>query len=242
MGPELRWEMEEIMGLIQARRYCLLHAPRQTGKTSSLLHLRDKLNAEGHYAAVYCNIEAGQAARNDVKHGMLPMIQRLLSELRFTLGIFTTPDEQAPYLQGDLAFGGIANVLEAASAKLWPRPLVVFFDEVDALIGDTLLSFLRQIRSGYAGRPKTFPQSVFLCGLRDLADYRIKNSSDEIITGGNAFNIKAKSLKLGDFTRPMVEALLTQHTESTGQEFTLGARESIWNLTNGQPWLVNALA
>lgn len=38
--------------------------PRQTGKTSSLLALRDYINAQGGYIAVYANVEAGQAARN----------------------------------------------------------------------------------------------------------------------------------------------------------------------------------
>lgn len=43
-----------------------------------------------------------------------------------------------------------------------PKPLVVFFDEVDALVGDTLISLLRQIRAGYAQRPEAFPQSMVL--------------------------------------------------------------------------------
>lgn len=33
-----------------------------------------------------------------------------------------------------------------------PQPLVVFLDEVDALIGDMLISLLRQLRSGYDNR------------------------------------------------------------------------------------------
>ena len=39
-----------------------------------------------------------------------------------------------------------------------------------------------------------------------------------------------------------MEILLKQHTEETGQAFEENAIESIWKLTNGQPWLVNALA
>lgn len=46
-------------------------------------------------------------------------------------------------------------------------------DEADALIGDTLISLLRQLRDGYIGRAHLpFPQSVILCGLRDVRDYR----------------------------------------------------------------------
>ena len=60
--------------------------------------------------------------------------------------------------------------------------------------------------------------------------------------GGSAFNIKAKSLRLADFTEEEMRALLGQHTTETGQEFEGGAVERIWELTAGQPWLVNALA
>ena len=43
-------------------------------------------------------------------------------------------------------------------------------------------------------------------------------------------------------SRPETESLLAQHTEETGQAFTREARAAIWELTRGQPWLVNALA
>jgi len=81
------------------------------------------------------------------------------------------------------------------------KPLVLFIDEIDALIGDTLISVLRQLRTGYALRPTSFPQSIVLCGIRDVRDYRIHSSREKtIITGGSAFNVKAKSLRLGNFT------------------------------------------
>ena len=48
---------------------------------------------------------------------------------------------------------------------------------------------------------RQFPQSLILCGVRDLQDYRIQSTNEKaVITGGSAFNIKAKSLRLGDFT------------------------------------------
>jgi hypothetical protein len=86
-----------------------------------------------------------------------------------------------------------------------PLPLVLLLDEVDALVGDTLISLLRQLRAGYPQRPSQFPQTVILCGVRDLRDYRIHARSEAaVITGGSAFNIKAKSLRLGDFSKAEV--------------------------------------
>ena len=122
------------------------------------------------------------------------------------------------------------------------KPLVLLIDEIDALVGDTLIAVLRQLRAGYPKRPQFFPQSIVLCGVRDVRDYRIHSSRDkEIITGGSAFNIKAKSLRMGDFDREEVQLLYGQHTQDTGQPFTQGALDLMWELTQGQPWLANAL-
>jgi hypothetical protein len=114
-------------------------------------------------------------------------------------------------------------------------------DEVDALVGDTLISLLRQIRAGYAQRPEAFPQTVILCGVRDVRDYRIHTAHQEIITGGSAFNIKAKSLRLGNFNQEETIALWQQHTTETGQVFDERIWPELWEDTRGQPWLVNAL-
>ncbi|MEN9374129.1 MAG: hypothetical protein RIR79_1681, partial [Pseudomonadota bacterium] len=107
--------------------------------------------------------------------------------------------------------------------------------------GDTLISLLRQIRAGYAQRPLYFPQTVILCGVRDVRDYRIHTSHHEIITGGSAFNIKAESLLLGNFNKEETIELWKQHSEETGQLFDHAIWNELWLDTEGQPWLVNAL-
>ena len=91
---------------------------------------------------------------------------------------------------------------------------------------------LRQLRAGYDKRPDFFPQSIVLCGVRDVRDYRINSSREKaIITGGSAFNVNAESLRLGDFSMDDVNVLYGQHTEETGQEFADGALDLAWNLT-----------
>ena len=123
------------------------------------------------------------------------------------------------------------------------KPNVLMIDEIDALVGDTLLAVLRQLRAGYPERPRRFAQSVILCGVRDVRDYRIRSSTETaIVAGGSAFNVRAASIRLGDFSPREVESLLAQHTRETGQAFTGEARAAIRELTRGQPWLVNALA
>ena len=133
------------------------------------------------------------------------------------------------------------NAYLSAISKLLDKPLVLLIDEIDALIGDTLVSVLRQLRSGYDTRPDAFPGSVILCGVRDIKDYRIHSSNNEIITGGSCFNIKAKSLTLGNFSLDEVKALYAEHTKETGQRFEADCFPLIMTYTGGQPWLVNAL-
>jgi hypothetical protein len=78
--------------------------------------------------------------------------------------------------------------------------------------------------------------------VRDIRDYRLHVHDKSVISGGSAFNIKSESLSLYQFDRQQVEMLLHQHTEETGQLITPEAMDTIWNITFGQPWLVNALA
>ena len=243
--PLERLALDDVLGLIRARRYFVLHAPRQTGKTSALLALRDLLNsgAAGDYRCVYANVESGQAAREDTREAMRAILSELASRARLTLQDTFLSEARTEILEKGGPNGALSEALGRWAQADPDKPLVLLLDEIDALVGDTLVSVLRQLRSGYDQRPAAFPQSVVLCGLRDVRDYRIHASSEKaVITGGSAFNIRSKSLRLGDFTRREVLSLLAQHTEETGQSFTPEAAERVWTQTQGQPWLVNALA
>ncbi len=240
LDPLVRIDQHMIEELIAQQRYFVLHAPRQTGKTTCLLALRDYLNAQGKFAALYVNIEAAQAARNDVGAAAQAMVAKIASQAKLTLGMLEIEAQRERILaRGALDAVGAAIAL---LSELNEKPIILFLDEVDALVGDTLISLLRQIRSGYSDRPKSFPQSIVLCGIRDVRDYRMTMSDGEVITGGSAFNIKAESLRLGNFSFAEMAALYAQHTESTGQQFTPEALDVAWVATQGQPWLVNALA
>ncbi len=228
-----RLDMDEALRLVRNRKYFVLHAPRQTGKTSVLLALQDLLSRQG-YHCLYATVEGAGSSENGAKETMRTVLASLAYEARDEL--------DDPFLAeawpGVLAESGPDGALMEALAR-WsrasPKPLVLLIDEIDALQGGSLLSVLRQLRAGYRKRPGGFPQSVVLCGMRDMRDYRMDST-------GSPFNIVAKSLRLGDFSREETLALLGQHTAETGQAFTAEAQETVWEQTLGQPWLVNALA
>lgn len=239
IDPLARLDLPEVEALIEQQRYFVLHAPRQTGKTTSLLALMHHLNAGGHYRALYANIEGAQAARGDVAMGIGAVVATVARQARTWLREERLePWERAHrYDNPNDLFAGLL----AYWAELDPRPAVLLLDEVDALVGDTLISLLRQIRAGYAQRPSGFPQTIVLCGVRDVRDYRIHTVQEEIITGGSAFNIKAASLRLGDLDRRETESLWRQHETDTGQPIDAAVYPELWEDTQGQPWLVNAL-
>ena len=240
IAPLDRLDLAEVRELIDDQQYFVLHAPRQTGKTSALLALQDLLNAEGGCRCVYVNVEGAQAMREDVERATQVILSQMARQARRTGDDFLTGawSEVAAEHGADALGEALSRWAEADE-----RPLVLLIDEIDSLVGDTLLSVLRQLRADYPHRPARFPQSVILCGVRDVRDYRIWSSSEKtMVTGGSAFNIKAESLRLGDFSRDEVRDLLGQHTEETGQPFTEAALDAIWTQTQGQPWLVNALA
>ena len=240
--PLERLDAAELLRLIRQRKYFVLHAPRQTGKTSALLALRDELNADGELRCVYANLEAGQAMRENVERAMRTILYEMELQARATLGDESLAGAWPDILERAGPGGALRGVL-ARWAEADPRPVVLLIDEIDSLVGDTLLAVLRQLRAGYPERPGRFPQSVILCGVRDVRDYRIRSSAgNAIVAGGSAFNVRAKSLLLGDFSPRDVESLLAQHTRETGQAFTGEALAAVWELTRGQPWLVNALA
>ena len=238
--PLSRFDLAEVRQLIDWQNYFVIYAPQRTGKTSVLLALEELLNAEGDYRCVYFNVEAAQAVGEDVEAATEVILDEMARQARRTGDEYLTGAWSQIFADyGPGALGAALSLWAAADKK----PLVLLIDETDSLVGDSLLALLRQLRASYHMRPDGFPQSVVLCGVRDVRDYRIHSGSAKArVTGGSGFNISAESLRLGDFGQDDVRELLGQHTDETGQPFTDGALEAVWTQTQGQPWLVNALA
>ncbi|MEV0595565.1 AAA family ATPase [Nonomuraea cavernae] len=223
--------------LIDMDRYFVLHAPRQTGKTTALGTLASELTAEGDTAALLFSCERAKAAGDDYAAAE----SLLLDSLREAATRSGWPDELLPPDPWPQAPPGARF---GAALREWcrrcPRRVVLFFDEIDGLQGTSIISVLSQLRDGHNARPEghPFPASVVLCGLRDVRNHKVASGDDPI----RWFNIIAESLRLGDFTADQIADLYGRHTEATGQEFTKDAVDRVFELTQGQPWLVNALA
>ncbi len=229
--------LPDVQRLIEEKGYFVLHAPRQMGKTTVLRSLAEQLTASGRYAALHFSCEEGEVAGDDFGSAQ----RAILRELKLCAETYLPPELQPPALEleGDEA---LLQRNLSAWARTSPRPLVLFFDEIDALRGQSLLSVLRQLRAGFSRRPEGFPSSVVLCGLRDVRDYKVASANRDHLGTSSPFNIKVESLTLGNFTRDEVAELYQQHTDDTGQPFLPEAVDRAFYWSQGQPWLVNALA
>ena len=230
----------EIQSLIDKNQYFVIHAARQTGKTTLLKSLVKQLNDEGTYYALYCSLEAVQGI-NEPKEGMAQIISNLKKALYFEK--IEAKDNFAKGIDNNEFTTAIYLSLAKFSEELG-KPFVLLFDEADCLSNGTLITFLRQLRDGYVNRGNIpFVHSIALVGMRDIRDYKAR-VRDESLTLGSAspFNIITESLSLGNFTENEVASLYQQHTDSTGQIFEKEAIEKAYYWTQGQPWLVNALA
>lgn len=228
-----------VRRLIDQKQYFVVHAARQSGKTTVFQSLAESLAAEGRYAVLLTTCEAAQAVREDLDRGMAALLGTLAQDAAIVL-----PPELRPPA-ADSALGPEIRLRDLLIrwSQQCPKPVVLFLDEIDSLRDELLLTVLRQLRSGYPKRPRHFPQSIALIGLRDVRDYKAKVRPDEDTLGtASPFNIKVESLTLANFTRDEVVELYSQHTQETGQVFEPGVAERAWELTGGQPWLVNALA
>ena len=193
--PLDRLNAAELLHLIRAERYFVLHAPRQTGKTTALLALRDLLNdgAAGEYRCAYLNVEPAQTAREDVGRGMGAIASEIAREARNTLNDPATA-EAADRLDTTRRPDAALGMLLETWARAADSPLVVLIDEIDALVGDTLVSALRQLRAGYAHRPAGFPQSVVLCGDQEFSPGALDAVWEQ--TGGQPWLVNAVGRQL----------------------------------------------
>ncbi|MDR2096372.1 MAG: PD-(D/E)XK nuclease domain-containing protein [Treponema sp.] len=238
LPPEERLVDAQLHRYIRDQLYWVLHAPRQTGKTTFLQNWMREINSGrfngGEAIACYVSVERCQGVAEPEK--AMPDICKAIQEYAEAFGV------PAPELKTCAANSMLSDVLGKWSALVAPKPLVVLFDETDVLEGSALISFLRQLRGGFAARgPGTFPASIALVGMRDLKDYITAAKGGGNPNPGSPFNIKEDSAALSDFQREDIAKLFAQRTEETGQQINGDALDYVYEQSRGQPWIVNSL-
>ncbi|MDR2577503.1 MAG: PD-(D/E)XK nuclease domain-containing protein [Chitinispirillales bacterium] len=219
---------------IRDNLYWALHAPRQTGKTTFLQTWAREINAGSEAVACYVSLESCQGI-TDRDNAMIT-ISKAICAFAKKAGL------PVPEVSLNMPKLLLDDTMHKWAEQVAPKPLVILFDEVDVLEGEPLISFLRQLRSGFADRgPGKFPTSVALVGMRDLRDYITAAKEGIAPNPGSPFNIKRASVFISNFTKKDVAALFVQRTAETGQEIAAEALDYVYEQSWGQPWIVNSL-
>ncbi|MDR1901316.1 MAG: PD-(D/E)XK nuclease domain-containing protein [Treponema sp.] len=238
LPPEERLVGAQLHRYIKDKLYWVLHAPRQTGKTTFLQSWMREINSgrfNGNEAvSCYVSVEACQG---------IPERAEAMVTLHKTICGFARsaklPVPELPLENPELL---LYQTMQKWAELVFPKSLVVLFDETDVMEGDALISFLRQLRSGFADRGAgKFPVSIALVGMRDLKDYVTAAKGGIAPNPGSPFNIKEDSVMLSNFSKDNVGQLFAQRTQETGQNIRAEALDYVWEQSKGQPWIVNSL-
>ncbi|MDR1079848.1 MAG: ATP-binding protein [Deltaproteobacteria bacterium] len=239
--------LPDVSKMIEGEYYFVLHAPRQSGKTTCLIELTERINSEGRYYAINCSLSSLQNIE-ETDLAMSTVVDQIDTALRSSgvakLKNLAFSFSKEPYMNRPTA--KVRTMLNDICLSL-DKELVVFFDEADCLHENPLITFLTQIRDGYLYRynfPETvFPRAMALVGMRNIRDYRHRvRPDDQSALLASPFNVTTESFSLANFSKEEIESLYGQHTADTGQIFAGDAVERAWYWTEGQPWLVNAVA
>jgi hypothetical protein len=234
LPPEERLVGAQLHRYIRDKLYWVLHAPRQTGKTTFLQAWARELNAAGDVCACYVTLEACQ--------GITERAEAMITMHRAICSFAERADLPVPGVSIDQPELLLFRTMQTWAEQTAPRPLAVLFDETDVLEGESLISFLRQLRSGFADRgPGKYPVSIALVGMRDLKDYITASKDGTIPNAGSPFNVKTDSVSMSNFSIGDIAALFAQRTEETGQHITKEALDYVYEQSWGQPWIVNSL-
>ncbi|MBM4364571.1 MAG: ATP-binding protein [Deltaproteobacteria bacterium] len=233
LPPESR--LPDLLPLVERAQYFVIHAARQTGKTTAMRALAARLRGKG-MVALHTTLEASQEEAD-----VAAAEARWISAIAWSAA-HLPPGDRPPAPPGAAPGTRLAAWFQAWASAVAPRSLVLFLDEADVVTGVPMVNLLRQLRSGFPDRPGGFPASVALVGMRDLRDYLTASKDGVPVNPGSPFNIKSESITLRNFTEAEVGELYAQHTADTGQPFAPAAVARGFYWTQGQPFLVNKLA
>ncbi|MDR2605479.1 MAG: ATP-binding protein, partial [Desulfovibrio sp.] len=136
--PKYHYMLDAIERLPEARKlaenmnYFVIHAARQSGKTTLLRALTREINAAGKFYALYCSLETVQGIESleDGIRAVLFAVKRALNR----------SPEEALRDNGPASFStegpsiAVGQALTDVCAAL-KKPLIIFFDEADCLSG-----------------------------------------------------------------------------------------------------------
>ena len=118
--------LPQLGGLIAAKQFFVIHAARQSGKTTLLKALARDLTCKDTHVALYCSLETAQGI-TEAERGIPAVMRAILSNCEIHPLLRTVPLPAADMT--DFTNGVKRLLFNLATAA--GKPLVVLFDEAD---------------------------------------------------------------------------------------------------------------
>jgi formylglycine-generating enzyme required for sulfatase activity len=218
---------KELMDALERGEVCLVLAPRQTGKSSLMVHARSRLRRRGAAAAIVDLQPLGSHSDLDAWfRDVVYQIQRSLGLASDSMEWWEAHRSLGP-TQRFMTF--IEDVVLAESEGR----VVIFFDEIDSVLhrpfSDDFFTTLRSLFNARASNPKLKRISFVMMGVADPSQF-IKSRSR------TPFNI-GRQIELRDFDSSSLA--LFKEVLGSGSEPVV---DRIFYWTAGQPLMVQKLA
>ena len=220
-GPNIRAEHYTLeraaivptgLDLVYKQRYFTIWAPRQTGKSTYFSFLAEHLTQEGYNV---CHV----SMENFMDAAIEDFLEYTTWQMTQQWGIDFS----------NLSLSAIFSKIET----LQEGKMVLIVDEIEGVNKLYFNQFLHNIRKVYHSRERHALKSVIFVGVANITGIVQDNASP--------FNV-SDSLLIDYFTKEDVFELLGQHETETGQLFDTVVKEKIYDITAGQPGLVNGFA
>jgi len=228
---------QDIKTMVDRGRYFSMFAPRQSGKTTFLEGLRNRLHNDSTYVVVllgfqdYSDLDKTRFYAAVEKYLYRQLINRLKEVCcEKTEAVQTFLNQHR--LTDNISF---RFLFEELNQLLQFKKIVIFIDEFDGIPLHELSNFLTSLRELYLSYKNVKQKALYSIGL-----IGIRNITKLIVGGVSPFNI-ADHVELPRFSLKNVRDLYTQYTAETNQPFTEEAVKRVHEETRGQPWLVNRL-
>jgi len=214
--------MEEALDHIENWRYFTVSAPRQTGKTTFLNDIVERV--KDRYLAIFISFETYNFDKKE------SFLKSFIRDVSIKINRIYGKDIEIEIPE---EIDGIKDVIIELKNKL-NKEIVLMIDEFERLNNSTIMNdFLHVLRSIYHDKKGYGLRSVVLISVNYLMRILSDNASP--------FNI-VEHMNVPYFTREQVYDLLSQHEMESDQVFDPEVKELIWHNAAGQPGLTNALA
>lgn len=242
-------ELKEVINGVRNNTYYAVVAPRQTGKSTFLFQLLHELsNTLPGYQGVYLTLE--DLIHADRKEFYQSFARKITTYLANQYQ-FQSPSLRQRYKTVNTNLDLKDFLLELAKAKFSRAQsheniefdvseftrlkFILLIDEIDGVARDTMIEFVKTVRSIFIERLsvagfKAF--SIILCGAADLASLTYGKTSP--------FNI-SKVIYLRDFSFEEISTWLNRIFTYLGVQFNDSFIQKLFEQTQGHPYLTQTL-